>query len=235
MHNKIVGNPTVTPMAIPDWNQTDPLKADYIKNKPNYDEAIEKKVDKEEGKGLSTNDFTDEYKDEINNSIKKIFDFPNAGLSVPWTMPYYDYAEDDVQYIFGEDFQIIEHCDADGNFIDVSEFYDTEVVARHFLELDEKINPTPITVVPTTLYPNQQYNFGEVEELALTFPTVANDGDVIYLTFTSGATPTALAIDTTNTCDIEVIPEANTGYEIFGKYNGSIWIVNYSEYTVSEV
>ena len=34
MANKIVGNPTVTPMAVPDWNQTDSSKADYIKNKP---------------------------------------------------------------------------------------------------------------------------------------------------------------------------------------------------------
>lgn len=32
---KIIGNPTVTPMAVPDWNQTDSSKADYIKNKPN--------------------------------------------------------------------------------------------------------------------------------------------------------------------------------------------------------
>jgi len=68
----------------------------------------------------------------------------------------------------------------------------------------------------------------------LTFPTTANDGDVIYLTFSSGEKATTLTIDTTNTCDIEIIPEVNTGYEIFGKYNGSIWIINYSEYTVSE-
>ena len=32
---KIIGNTTATPMAIPDWNQTDEKKADYIKNKPN--------------------------------------------------------------------------------------------------------------------------------------------------------------------------------------------------------
>lgn len=31
---KIIGNPTVTPMAVPDWNQNDNTKADYIKNKP---------------------------------------------------------------------------------------------------------------------------------------------------------------------------------------------------------
>lgn len=101
-------------------------------------------------------------------------------------------------------------------------------------EVCNLVSPPPITTIPTTLTSNQQYNFGEVTELALAFPTVANDGDVIYATFITGETVTTLTIDTTNTCDIEFIPEANTGYEIFGKYNGSIWIVNYSEYTVSE-
>lgn len=31
---KIRGNTIVTPVPKPDWNQTDPTKADYIKNKP---------------------------------------------------------------------------------------------------------------------------------------------------------------------------------------------------------
>lgn len=31
---KIIGNTTTTPMAVPDWNQTDETKADFIKNKP---------------------------------------------------------------------------------------------------------------------------------------------------------------------------------------------------------
>lgn len=97
------------------------------------------------------------------------------------------------------------------------------------------VKALPIKTIPTTLEANKKYNFGEVAELNLAFPTDANDGDVIYLTFTSGATATNLTIDTTNTCDIEVIPETNTGYEIFGMFNGSIWIINYSEYTVSEV
>ena len=41
---KIIGNTTTTPMAIPDWNQTDETKADYIKNKPKIlteDEVID--------------------------------------------------------------------------------------------------------------------------------------------------------------------------------------------------
>jgi hypothetical protein len=32
--SKIIGNTTATPVAVPDWNQTDESKADYIKNKP---------------------------------------------------------------------------------------------------------------------------------------------------------------------------------------------------------
>ena len=31
---EIIGNTTATPMAVPDWSQTDETKADYIKNKP---------------------------------------------------------------------------------------------------------------------------------------------------------------------------------------------------------
>lgn len=109
-----------------------------------------------------------------------------------------------------------------------------EMVDSAYWGVEDLMRP-PYTEIPSTLYPNYQYNFGEVETLNLAFPTVATDGDVVYLTFKSGNTPTALTIDTTNTSDIECIPEANTGYEIFGKYNGEIWIVNYSEYTVSEV
>ena len=34
--SKIIGNPTTTPMAIPDYNQNNEKKADYIKNRPFY-------------------------------------------------------------------------------------------------------------------------------------------------------------------------------------------------------
>ena len=34
---KITGNSTVTPVAIPDWNQKDATKVNYIKNKPEYE------------------------------------------------------------------------------------------------------------------------------------------------------------------------------------------------------
>lgn len=37
---RIIGNTTATPMPVPDWNQTDERKADYIKNKPNIPSNI---------------------------------------------------------------------------------------------------------------------------------------------------------------------------------------------------
>ena len=96
-----------------------------------------------------------------------------------------------------------------------------------------ELRPTPITSTTTAITANNSYNYGEQTELSITFPTTANDGDVVYITFTSGATATVLTLDTTNTSDIELIPEANAGYEVYAKYNGTIWIVNYSDYTVT--
>lgn len=115
------------------------------------------------------------------------------------------------------------------------DYYTEDEIAEIAGEIYSAVSPAPITIVPTILEANQRYSFGEVTELALAFPTIANDGDVIYLTFKSGETPTTLTIDTTNTTDIEVIPEANCYYDIFGSFNGSVWLVNYSEYLVSEV
>ena len=113
--------------------------------------------------------------------------------------------------------------DTNGNYI--TDFYATK----------EELRPHPVYVMPSTLAPNVTYNFTTQPNITLAFPTVANDGDVIYITFECAETSTNLTVDTTNTSDIDLIPEANTGYEIYAKYNGSIWIVKYSEYTVSEV
>lgn len=37
IRGKVVGNPTITPMKIPDFNQNDERKADYIKNRTHYE------------------------------------------------------------------------------------------------------------------------------------------------------------------------------------------------------
>ncbi len=101
-------------------------------------------------------------------------------------------------------------------------------------DIIDEITAPPVTGVPTTLVPNTAYNFGSQHNITLAFPSVANDGDVIYVGFVSRET-TNLVVDTTNTYDFELIPEINTGYEIYAKCNTDDgmprWIVNYSEYT----
>ena len=80
-----------------------------------------------------------------------------------------------------------------------------------------------------------------MDELHLVFPSLAKDGDVIYITFYAEAAvgeSLNLVIDTTNTSDIDLVPEDATGYEIFAKFvkggaiTGDYWIVNYSEHTL---
>ena len=193
-------------------------------SKKYVDTQADKKVDKLAGKGLSSNDFTDEYKMLIDENNYKIGDLGDLTTGVTETLvgaisETYDFA-----------------CENNYNMGMLSDLItvhnDTFVDAIN--EIYEDTHQKPITTIPTTLSSNKQYNFGEVTSLSLAFPTSAEDGDVVYLTFFSGDSETSLTIDTTNTCDIEVVPETNTGYEIFGKYNGLVWIVNYSEYIVSE-
>lgn len=53
---KIIGNTTATPVAIPDWKQTDEKKADYIKNKPEVltEEQIIELIEMHGGEGSSS-------------------------------------------------------------------------------------------------------------------------------------------------------------------------------------
>ena len=41
---KIIGNTTATTVPRPDWEQTNPDKADYIKNKPDIEQLIANQV-----------------------------------------------------------------------------------------------------------------------------------------------------------------------------------------------
>lgn len=72
---KIIGNTTTTPMAIPDWNQSDSTKADYIKNKPEYLTNFFKEVP--EGKTIDDLWGWGAYLIE-GNTILLISEFPNG-------------------------------------------------------------------------------------------------------------------------------------------------------------
>ena len=73
---EIIGNTTATPNPRPDWEQTDPTKADYIKNKPEIltEEEIIEIIDNHGG---VTSDFTVET---------QITDLPTGELTVTDTL-----------------------------------------------------------------------------------------------------------------------------------------------------
>jgi len=94
----------------------------------------------------------------------------------------------------------------------------------------------PITNPDVTIEPNKAYNFGYINEFTLSLPTQASDGDVIYIGFVC-LDEMNFVVDMTNIFEFDLVPEINTGYEIYAKFNGYLhkWIVKYSEYTgVSE-
>lgn len=103
-----LGRPTAWEVANqvqPDWTQNDALKPDYIKNKPvlgtlaskstveksdlstdvqeslnKADTELAKKVDKVDGKGLSTNDYTTEEK----NKLENITEYTDSEIQAIW-------------------------------------------------------------------------------------------------------------------------------------------------------
>ena len=137
-------------------------------------------------------------------------------------------------------------CDSEGN--NIFRYYASNDYVKNNLNLINK-NIAAINKAPATSQPggdifetNTAYHLGEQAVLRVEFPSEASDGDVIYLNFYSGEIPTNFWMITTNMSDMELIPEANTGYEIYARYvmpisaeftelNGK-WIVNYSEYTI---
>ena len=82
---------------------------------------------------------------------------------------------------------------------------------------------------------NKSYSIGDIGSLSLGFPDVANDGDVVYVSFysTDDDNPNIL-LNTSNILICGDIPEFETQhlYEIYAKYNASlsVWLVGISEY-----
>ena len=96
----------------------------------------------------------------------------------------------------------------------------------------EKLKPTIVqndySLFVATLSPNTEYYLGAISTLDITFP-IANVGDTIYITFTSGETPTNLIVKDTNHVLAAFVPKANSIVEIIGTYNGSKWVLRYNE------
>lgn len=78
--SKIIGNTTATPMAIPDWNQNEPHKADHIKNRTHWaeDPVTTTEVTLEE----TTFEGSDEYGTYMHPAVLNFVD--GAECTVTW-------------------------------------------------------------------------------------------------------------------------------------------------------
>lgn len=196
----IMGNMLGMPSPRPDWNETNPLKGSFIRNKPDLSKFATKD---EIGGGGGGSDARVGNLEELTTYNKE-----NLVAAIN---------------------EVNADCDSRLQSLATLE----RMVFQHNDVMNAMTKP-PVTTVPTTLVANTSYNFGLQTELSLSFPTSAKDGDVIYISFLSRDTPTNLTVDTTNTTDFDLVPETNTGYEIYAKFNASIvcWIVKYSEYSI---
>lgn len=210
--NKIMGNMLGMPSPRSDWNETNPLKGSFILNKPIIP-IVDTELDYDSSNAVSNSAVVrqfislDEVVTHIANDARgarnAVDNIMNGVNTVPSALNAYS--------AFADDKGLVIH-----------ETYATK----------EELYPNTVTVVPTTLVPNTAYNFGSVENLTLSFPTEANDGDVIYVTFRSdGVNPTNLVVNTLNLHDdFDLIPESGLGYEIYAKFIDGFWLAKYSEY-----
>ena len=214
---KIEGNIVGLPSPRSDWEQTNENKADYIKNKPEIVTSITK---------VAT--------DKQIPSAKAVYEAMQSGIEPPDLSDYATKKEVTEK----ADKTVVENLADDLRWFRDEHSADMRDLGDEIDNIEttlDTILAPPIKEFPTTLSPNTSYNFGVVESLNTAFPSVANDGDVIYLTFMAGeANPPNITINFTEASDIDMEIVPNTGYEIYAKYNGSIWIVNYSEYTITD-
>lgn len=95
-------------------------------------------------------------------------------------------------------------------------------------DIETAKNQSQETAITLTPIANNEYYYGELVSLNLNFGT-ANLGDMFYITFNSGATATVLTVDSTNAIFEDFVPNENACVEIMGKWNGSKWIVLFSQ------
>lgn len=68
------------------------------------------------------------------------------------------------------------------------------------------------------------YFLGEITSLSAGFPATAERGDMVYLSFSTGATAPTVNVTTTNFIGIDTQIQANCYYEIMGVWDGSRWV-----------
>lgn len=186
--------------------------------------ALSNKVDKEPGKGLSTNDFTDEYKEKL-GFLYVYDDSELRGLI--------GYKVDQIQ---GKGLSANDFTDAD------KEKLDNMYTADGVIPPQRIPNPPAFTSISGAVNINSIYDLGVQTSLTITLPN-GEVGDYLQIDFISGATPTNLTINATSTAlisDYDFVPEANSIYTLFFDYGRLSdttygWRFSSAEYTYSEV
>lgn len=145
-----------------------------------------------------------------------------------------------------DDFETKENKLVGGNAITISEVenagekrtvvsvYGVVMQGQYNADMAKKADkPLIEDIIPSVLVSNSEYYLGDVStDTSLSFPSIASQGDTIYVNFNCTSEFT-LAISGTNISDIDIDIEIGKCYEIFATFNGSIWILGYNEYTVS--
>lgn len=221
-----------------DWAETDPLSDAFIPNKPNLKEMedrLREEINLTNDVAINAESSADANKEAL--ELHRANEDVNAQHLTAAEKESLQSRLTDIDSIIEE----IEQIDGDIDNVKGEILQESERLNRltdEMYGLKDRVlvlEAIPKTEVPTTLEVNTAYNFGSQNTaLTLTFPSIANDGDVIYIGFVCRE-GLNLVVDTTNTFDFDLIPEKDTGYEIYAKCTTNLgvlkWIVKYSEYS----
>lgn len=231
MAKRIIGNPTITPMAVPDWKQDNPAKADFIKNKPTKlseldndtgylteHQDISGKADTAttlEGYGI-----TDAYtKQEVNTLADEIYEELDSSKA----------SKSETEEIWSElEFYYYELGDIDERKPDR-----TSIVPIDIEDISDDEGNTAFLHYMVQ-HTNTEFRLPELNILSIEFEDAEYDWQYMSsLSFDSGATPTS--IDYTNSGILNWVgtdcsmtndglsifqPSANTHYDIVFYFNG---------------
>lgn len=192
------------------------------------------KVDKVNGKGLSTEDYTTTEKEKLaslsnyddSNLVNALAN--KVDKSAITTVVQYESTDEQIPTAKAT-WQAVDNA---VSFLD-RKITDTEISIN---QINETITTKTNTTVPETLAINTIYDLGEQTSLTLNLPS-GKLGDFIQVDFLSTATPTTLTITATSgLSDYDLIPEANTIYSLYFNWirldaTTYGWGFGYAEYT----
>ncbi|MBQ8497557.1 MAG: hypothetical protein IJ489_08905 [Clostridia bacterium] len=104
---------------------------------------------------------------------------------------------------------------------------------RTLIELVQSYTAEKILPDDCILKVGKMYFLGEITELTVGLPESAAIGDMVYLSFSTGAITPAVVLTTGNFIGLDgLIFLANRYYEFIGMWNGSVWVFAKNEVTL---